>query len=161
MEWSLEPNWCWPVHVFNLLICKGAKIHICGLEPGRFLPHHTLGVQSFPFSSSHLSLLFPLLDGSPALSTSCEPSPSPDRKTFLFVTVSAALSAPPFSTNCLECASFTGHYFSKKFKHGMPFNFSECIPSLEILAVRVIPFLVWCVCCLISFNFTSISLILF
>lgn len=118
-------------------------------------------VLSFPCSSARLSLVFSLLGCSPALSTSCEPSPSTDRKTFLFVTVFAVLSAPPFSTNCLECASFTGHYFSKKFKHGMPFNFSECIPSLEIWAVRVIPFLVWCVCCLISFNFTSISLILF
>lgn len=64
-------------------------------------------------------------------------------------------------SKCLEWASFMDHYFPKKFKHGMPFNFSECSPSLGILAVTAMPFLVWCVCCLISFNFISISLILF
>lgn len=64
-------------------------------------------------------------------------------------------------SKCLEWASFMDHYFPKKFKRGMPFNFSECSPSLGILAVTAMPFLVWCVCCLISFNFISISLILF
>lgn len=45
--------------------------------------------------------------------------------------------------------------------HLIFFLLPKCSPSLEILAVMVMPFLVRSVCCLISFNFISISLILF
>lgn len=45
--------------------------------------------------------------------------------------------------------------------HLIFFSLPKCSLSLEILAVMPMPFLVPSVCCLISFNFISISLILF